>query len=67
MRCWDRTMTETKGLEEFLDEATNSLEFLEYEPDDEASVELDLRHEVVLCEPLAAVLARQRMVASRGF
>ena len=48
-----------RTLEDFLDERTDRLEFLEYEPEDDAETELDLRYEVVLCEPVAAVLARQ--------
>jgi hypothetical protein len=57
-------MTASAALMDFLDE--RSLEFLEYDSEDHAGIELDLRHEVVLCEPLAGVLARSVLKRSEA-
>lgn len=52
-----------RTLEEFLDDATLLLhapEFLDYE---ESDLEQDLRHEIVLCESAAAIMARVRLAS----
>ncbi len=50
-----------RTLEEFLDDASLVLHAPEYLDYEESDLEQDLRHEVVLCESAAAILARMRL------